>query len=433
MPLYEDRWINGAKYTVPVGTRADWKPGQPYTLDNTGTKTKPSYQEHLEWFGSPEAYAAEIRRKQQAGIPLSDPAAAQEFMRDYPQYFQATTLQQSSVQDPLVQLANIFGSRFAPLNEAVQRLNQLLSSPPQYSVPSDESLLQQARQYAALQIDPQVRYLQDYLAEVERQTEEARKRYEGYYGSMEAALRAKEEELRRQAMASMAARGLGRSGLADYAVAKALQPAEQTWATVQAEKVAQLSDVESKLAAERERVARQLQALEQQRGLLEAQQLAALRDLAYARSVGDWQRQVEALGMLANTTMQLRTLPIQLGLDIFQTVQPWLDLTPQQRVELLLKTMGYTGEMPDVGLLNATQPGFAPVGGYVPLRATLEAQGVKVDYDPATQTILINGQPVLTLSDLPQWGGYETGGTTYLPVNQMLRLISWLRSMGVMR
>jgi len=58
---------------------------------NTTTTTKPiTYKEHLAGYfgGDPAKYATEILRKRQAGIPLSDPAAAQEFMKAYPQYFQ---------------------------------------------------------------------------------------------------------------------------------------------------------------------------------------------------------------------------------------------------------------------------------------------------------------------------------------------------------
>jgi len=54
------------------------------------SKSKPvSYKEHLSSYfgGDPSKYAAEIIKKQQAGIPLSDPEAAEEFKKAYPQYF----------------------------------------------------------------------------------------------------------------------------------------------------------------------------------------------------------------------------------------------------------------------------------------------------------------------------------------------------------
>jgi len=42
---------------------------------------------HIAYFGSPEAYAAEISRKMAAGIPLDDMEAADLFMQMYPQLF----------------------------------------------------------------------------------------------------------------------------------------------------------------------------------------------------------------------------------------------------------------------------------------------------------------------------------------------------------
>lgn len=49
--------------------------------------SEPSYAKHIQGFGSPEAYAAAIKQAQAAGRPLSDPAAAEAFKKDYPQLF----------------------------------------------------------------------------------------------------------------------------------------------------------------------------------------------------------------------------------------------------------------------------------------------------------------------------------------------------------
>jgi len=54
-----------------------------------GASTGASYAGNLSWFGSPEAYAAEIKRKQAAGTPFSDPVAAAEFQAAYPALFAA--------------------------------------------------------------------------------------------------------------------------------------------------------------------------------------------------------------------------------------------------------------------------------------------------------------------------------------------------------
>ena len=49
--------------------------------------TKMPWQKHMSYFGSPEAYAKEIQRKESTGGSFSDPAAAQAFKAANPQYF----------------------------------------------------------------------------------------------------------------------------------------------------------------------------------------------------------------------------------------------------------------------------------------------------------------------------------------------------------
>lgn len=46
-----------------------------------------SYTEHIKYFGSPEAYATEIMKRENAGQSLSDPEAANSFRLANPQYF----------------------------------------------------------------------------------------------------------------------------------------------------------------------------------------------------------------------------------------------------------------------------------------------------------------------------------------------------------
>lgn len=41
LPNMETRIINGSSYIVPVGTRNDWQPGQPYQINNVETPTSP--------------------------------------------------------------------------------------------------------------------------------------------------------------------------------------------------------------------------------------------------------------------------------------------------------------------------------------------------------------------------------------------------------
>lgn len=78
---------------VPGGGKGPGSPPQAET--STPRKAAPAtYKKYLtSCFGSPEAYAAEIKRKESLGIPLADPKAAQEFKRDYPELFTSAKAQ----------------------------------------------------------------------------------------------------------------------------------------------------------------------------------------------------------------------------------------------------------------------------------------------------------------------------------------------------
>jgi len=54
------------------------------------------YDEHIQFFGSPEAYAAAITKREGLGESLSDPVAAAAFKAGNPQYFKAATPVQSA-------------------------------------------------------------------------------------------------------------------------------------------------------------------------------------------------------------------------------------------------------------------------------------------------------------------------------------------------
>lgn len=49
------------------------------------------WQKHMSYFGSPEAYAKEIQRKESTGQSFSDPSAAEAFKAAHPEYFQSSS------------------------------------------------------------------------------------------------------------------------------------------------------------------------------------------------------------------------------------------------------------------------------------------------------------------------------------------------------
>ncbi|MFZ5650153.1 MAG: hypothetical protein ACOY4I_04775 [Bacillota bacterium] len=72
-----------------------------------------SYNQHLGYFGSPQAYADAINQKESVGMTLDDPAAAAAFKWDYPQYFgnsdnRPTDLLSQALQGTNMDMGSIF-------------------------------------------------------------------------------------------------------------------------------------------------------------------------------------------------------------------------------------------------------------------------------------------------------------------------------------
>jgi hypothetical protein len=99
---------------IPLGNpqaASQFKAAFPDLFKQQPTTTK-SYERYVNMFGSPEAYAAEIKRKEGADIPLTDTAAAEEFKKAFPGLFgqgQAVTAQVPSGYVPVRDYAEALG------------------------------------------------------------------------------------------------------------------------------------------------------------------------------------------------------------------------------------------------------------------------------------------------------------------------------------
>jgi len=379
------------------------------------------YQENLSWFGSPEAYAAEIKRKQQAGIPFSDPTAAQAFMRDYPQYFQT---QQPATQQPTIQqqpakqealLQDVLSQLEAQLQKYLfpyeQTLRDLLAHAPSYQQPSQEELLQQARTWANLQVDPAVQAISQTLAQVKQALQTQQAQAEAAYAGLDQATQRYMADAAQKALESAIARGGGRSGQVEWYTSKLQQPISEQYAQAQAQKAATLSDIANRMALAEQQAAEQQKNLEQRRGELEANRLAELQELAHATAVGDWERAFQAAQNLASMATQAQ----QWGLSYAASLLPFYAQTEAERQAQPLQWAQVMGQVPSLPQANVT--GYA-----VPLRSYASQLGATVDYDPSTGEVIVNGKRY-PAGALEAMGGQLIGDRWYIPASQLQLLL----------
>ncbi|MGB9802162.1 MAG: hypothetical protein ACPLSX_04265, partial [Arcobacter sp.] len=327
--------------TVTVGGKT--YPNYVYTWASQPTS---NYQDILKnvFGGDPARYAAEIQRKEQQGLALSDPAAAAAFKQAYPQYFntaqqpgvqqqtQAQVQQQarySLPQDVLSQLSQ-------PLQQysfqGEQLLRDLLARMPVYQQPSQEELLQQAKTWANLQVDPTIQAISQSLAQTKQALETQQAKTEAAYAGLDQSTQRFMQEAARQALESAIARGGGRSGQVEWYTSKLQQPIAEQYAQAQAQKAAELADIANRMTLAEQQAAEQQKALEQRRGELEAERLSELQNLAHATAVGDWQRAFEAAQNLAAMATQAQ----QWGLNYAAGLLPYFTLTESERQNLPL-------------------------------------------------------------------------------------------------
>lgn len=288
-------------------------------------------------------------------------------------------------------------------------LNELLKKMPQFKPASEEEMLQQARQYAALQIDPQLQAL-------ERSLQDALAHYEAQKAAIEAAYSTVPEtaqrllnETRQQAIESAIARGAGRSGIADYSVRRMQEPIIEQTTQAEAEKAAKLAALTDALNLVQKQYQQQVQELETRRGTLEAQQLANLKQLAQAMQAGDWERAWNAAQNLATMATQAEQFQQTAALNW----APYFMTTEQFRQSLPLNWAQTMGEVP-----NWMRIAGGTTGALMPLRSYAESLGMgdQIRWDPATGNVII-GRQVYTPTTLQRLGGQLINGRWVLPAS----------------
>ena len=201
-------------------------------------------------------------------------------------------------------------------------------------------MLQQAKQYAALQIDPQLQALQRSLDEAAQYAESQRGMIEAAYSGIPAQIDRMLAQAREYGTEDAIARGVGRSGVVDYNVRELSQPVIEQATRYEAEKAAQLANVANALALAQKQALQQQQELEQQRGLLESTRLEEMRQLGHAMQAEDWERAWNAaqnLAAMANQQYQFQQQAALNWAPYFMTSEQFRQMLPIDWAQIMGK------------------------------------------------------------------------------------------------
>lgn len=191
-----------------------------------------------------------------------------------------------------------------------QMLRDLMAQPSAYNMPSEDELLRQAGQYADLEINPYLSALDTRWGQEEAGAQTARGDIEAAYAGLGERTKQMLDEARRAALESAISRGAGRSGVVDWRTAQVEKPIYAQQQQQEAEKAARLASIANMLAASQSDIGRQRGAYEQRRGMLQSNQLAALRQQAQQQALAEQARKwsqgmgLAGMGLGANQFQQ---------------------------------------------------------------------------------------------------------------------------------
>ncbi|HHX27926.1 MAG TPA: hypothetical protein GX716_02830 [Firmicutes bacterium] len=312
------------------------------------------------------------------------------------------------LQNQMMEFSQLGKQAMAPYEELIR---SYLTSLPGYAPRPEDELLALARQQAQLVYDPQRLALQQQIEELERQAGSRKQEIEAAYAGAEESTQRMLQEARRQATESAIARGGGRSGQVDYFTGKLQEPIMTGFQQQQAQRAASLADIESALATGQSHAAQRLEQLAQQEGLFTSQQLAAMRDTDYSRTMQEWQQGLQAAMGLAGLAGQQNIY----NMGYAQSLLPYLYLTESERQRLPMQWADLMGQVPDT-LPQAPSPVVS--GSLVPVRAYAASQGKGnlIDWDEKNKEVVV-GNVRIPIADVEKLGGKVEDGVAYLPQN----------------
>lgn len=270
-----------------------------------------NYKWYLDnYFGSPEAYAREIKRKESSGQPMSDPAAAAAFKADYPGLFSpapstgATGTQKTAVSTPTVTqtIPQPRQQQYQPQYQQPQVIYQTKYDP------QIQSLISQLTQ--SVQNMPTVNDIMN--APAMRQ--------------MQQAIQGQMDQQMKRARADLAARGM---------LGEGSTPAAERFGQVAQQAGQQLGSLIPAMMS-----------IQQQMYQGQNQSLQNLVNLLSGLDAQKWQQDITNLQTMLPYTQLTAAQQAQLPLDYFNTLMPWMGVTPAQQQNFITGILQAIGKVP---------------------------------------------------------------------------------------
>lgn len=280
-----------------------------------------------------------------------------------------------------------------------EELRDLIKSYPKYTPLSESEMQSQASNYANLQVNPQItalgQALQNAITAANNQTNEINAAYSTVGTTADRLL----ADAQKQGTVSAVARGGGRSGAVEQSVAKLSQPIMEQVTQAEADKAAKLTNVASSKTAAQTAYDQGIQALEEQRGNLIAQQLAAIKELDYAKQTGSADAILAATERLSSATNARNEFDNTL-------LQKYTDTMGQVPGEVV--------EAPTITGATDTSLNSSTSGSGIGLRSYVESKGGSVGWDPVTKEVTVNNKKY-SPAQLMQMGATLTNDSWYIP------------------
>lgn len=188
--------------------------------------------------------------------------------------------------------------------------------------PSDAQLLQWATDYADAQVNPLITAINTNLTRQRAAQESAKNAVEAAYSGLDTKYDERIAESASRATESAIARGMGRSGVADWLAKEYAKPITEAYTQAGAEKAAKLAAIANTIAALETSAADSLTAAEAQRGTLTGSRMGDLQMWADSMAADNWQSSfnnaLSMVGMMRDTKNQdlsliLQFLPFLMG------------------------------------------------------------------------------------------------------------------------
>lgn len=289
--------------------------------NNSSSNSKSSSSKSSSSSEIDSATKKEIKRKAKAGIPLTSSTPEKQALWDkyatrYAESIAGTNKEAESVLEQLK--TPLPDNAYSYPYEQLYR--DFLAAYPQARYQNEEDMLNEAKNYADLQVSSQLLALQQALDQAGVDAKAQKKTIEAAYAGMADQLAQAAEQQKAQALESAIARGGGRSGVVDWSNAKINEAQTEQLSQSEAQKSAQLANAANQLAALQKQYTGQINQLEGQRGSLAQNYLANLQNQSYANAVNAWGNQMNAISDMSGKALNANQFNQGLTLDWTNTM-----------------------------------------------------------------------------------------------------------------